>query len=490
MRLRLLSRSSDLAVLQANIVADALRNRWPSLQVELLTRSSLGDRDTRVDLWQSPDKGLFTADLSQALVAGDADAVVHSWKDLPIQPTEGTVVAATLPRADARDVLLVRPETLAAARPTLHVLTSSRRRAYQLEQSIAALLPWTVERVETVPVRGNIPTRLEKLLDGQGDALVMAKAALDRLLSAPTPDAVRARMRASIDAVRWMVLPLREFPTAPAQGALAIEVAADRADVRELVEAVSDAPTRRAVDAERRILAGYGGGCHEAIGATVLVRDYGVVTSVRGCPPAGDPIARWSLEPSSPLPPAAPLAAVWPRPDERDNAVRRPLDVRVEGGGHGWWVARADAIPEGTTSDERQVIWAAGTRTWQKLARRGFWVNGCSDGLGDTEATGIETLAGRPVSWQRLTHADTGNPDAVATYSVDTPLPGDLAARTHFFWTSGSLFRTAIAAHPDIRHGWHACGPGRTSKAVREMIDGTRVSVWLDYDQWLQHVNR
>src|SRR5690606_8465940 len=166
--------------------------RWPSLSIERITRSSLGDRDARVDLWHAPDKGVFTSDLSEAVTAGVADAVVHSWKDLPIVGVDGTPVAGAPERADPRAVLLVRRGTLAPRPSTLTVLTSSRRRAWQLQQSVAPLLPWTVSGVETVPVRGNIPTRLTRLLDGPADALVVAKAALDRLLS----DFARAETRA------------------------------------------------------------------------------------------------------------------------------------------------------------------------------------------------------------------------------------------------------------------------------------------------------
>ena len=157
MRLRLLSRGSDLARLQARMVEQALMTRRPDLLIERLTRSSLGDRDRRVDLWQSTDKGLFTTDLSEALVSGAADIVVHSWKDLPVAGFAGTVVAGTLERADPRDVLLVRREALANRPTTLEVLTSSPRRTWQMQQSLTALLPWSVEVIAPKPVRGNIP---------------------------------------------------------------------------------------------------------------------------------------------------------------------------------------------------------------------------------------------------------------------------------------------------------------------------------------------
>ena len=491
MRVRLLSRSSDLAVLQAEVVAEALRTRWPSLSVETLTRSSLGDRDSRVTLWDSPDRGLFTTDLSEALMSGAADLAVHSWKDLPVTGFPGTTVAGTLERADPRDVLLVRRDVVTAQPSTLSVLTSSPRRAWQLRRSIPALLPWKIADIDALAVRGNIPTRLQKLMSGEGDALVVAKAALDRLLSGYAKPAARDAIRNALDGSRWMVLPIHEFPTAPAQGALAIEIASDRTDMHRLVEGVSHDATFRAVSMEREILAGYGGGCHEAIGATVLIRDYGVVTSVRGRLPTGAEFEQWSLDPSSPQPPHARESHIWPRPDERDEAVRRPLDVTVPVDARGWWIARADALPDDVSPGDGQIVWAAGTRTWRKLAARGVWVHGCSDALGDAESPGIDSLCGRDVTWRRLTHSTSSDPDAFATYAVRTMLPDDLGDRTHFFWTSGSLFREAVSRHPAILGAWHASGPGRTSRIIRETIDDAKhVSIWLDYDQWHHHVIR
>ncbi|ODS58614.1 MAG: hydroxymethylbilane synthase [Acidobacteria bacterium SCN 69-37] len=492
MRVRLLSRGSDLARLQTRLVEQALRTSDPQLDIEKIVRSSLGDRDSRIELWQSTEKGLFTSDLSGALLADDADVAVHSWKDLPVEGFAGTVVAATLERADPRDVLLVRADVLAARPAVLDVLTSSPRRTFQLAESLPGLLPWPITGIEPKSVRGNIPTRLQRLAEGQGHALVVAKAALDRLLSPASEPATRDTIRHLLAGFHWTVLPLREFPTAPAQGALALEVATARQDIRAAVARISHEATHRAVDAERQILAGYGGGCHEAIGATVLVREYGVVTSVRGRAASGERFTRWTLDPAGPLPPPAEsAAAIWPRPGERDGAVRRPLDVRLPSDDRGWWVARAEAVPNGVQPDPSRLVWAAGTRTWRRLAARGVWVHGCSDGLGDGEAPALDTLAGRTVAWHRLTHARSGAADAFATYTVESPLPDDLPSRTHFFWTSGTLFLDALARHPEIRGAWHGFGPGHTSRVVRDTItDGSRLSVWLDYEQWHQHMSR
>lgn len=487
MHVRVLSRASALAVLQAALVERALRARWPDITVERLTRSSAGDRDPRADLRTAVEKGVFTSDLSQALLDGAADLVVHSWKDLPTAGRPGTIVAATLERADPRDVLLVRRAVLSSQPSTVHVLSSSPRRAWQIQGSAPRLLPWPVTDVRVTAVRGNVPTRLAKLVNGDGDALIVAKAALDRLLSDDATTETMAAVRSALDQCRWMVLPLKEHPTAPAQGALAVEIAAERTDLADRLGAISHGPTWEAVEYERRILESFGGGCHEAVGATVLVRDYGLVVSIRAN--VGDlPSETWSLDTPGDRPPRAAPQHVWPRPDERGRATRRALRAPIPAEDVGLWVARAEALPVDWTVPPSRLVWTAGLRTWERLAARGVWVNGCADGLGDQERPDVETLAGHAVVWRRLTHADSGDPDALATYVVNEDVPS-LAGRTHFFWTSGSAFARALARHPEIRDAWHASGPGRTARTIRDTLGaGGRLSLWLDYDQWHTHV--
>jgi hydroxymethylbilane synthase len=485
---KLLSRASDLAVLQARLVARALARRWPDLVVDLDTRSSSGDRDRRVALWSASEQGLFTADLSAALIAGEADAAIHSWKDLPTVGHEGTTVVATLERGDPRDVLLVRRSVVTERPTSLTVLSSSPRRAWQIQSTAPLLLPWPVGAVRVSAVRGNVPTRLGKLVNREGDALIVAKAALDRLLSDDAPGDVSAAVRSALDKCRWMVLPLSAHPTAPGQGAIAIEIAADRPDLVELFGSVTHQPTWEAVLEERRILESFGGGCHEAVGATVLMRSYGRITSVRARV-APVETETWSLDSPDPPPPPASVDEIWPRPDERTDIRRRRLEVAMPADDTDFWVTRGEALPESWAVPVDRLVWAAGLRTWERLARRHIWVHGCSDGLGDEEPPGIEALAGRAVRWRRLTHADSGVPDALATYVASQELPPDLGRRTQFFWTSGSLFRKALAAHPALRQAWHASGPGRTARVIRETLgDDARFRVWLDYDQWHRHV--
>lgn len=492
MRVKILSRASDLARLQAMLIGRALLERWPDTQPTYLTRTSAGDRDNTTPLAAMPDKGAFTADLTDGLRSGTADLVVHSWKDLPLEDRPDTIIAATLKRADPRDVLLVRRRVLDERPRTLHVLSSSPRRIWLLEQALPALLPWPVDGVEFAPVRGNIQTRLRRLVEGRGHALVVAKAALDRLLGFGSPFEEAARLvREALTGCAWMVLPVREVPGAPAQGAVAVEMSRTNPLVDRIRE-ISHAPTWHAVMKEREVLAAYGGGCHEALGATVLPRDFGRIVSVRGRASSGRRDEGWSLvDVSGEAPPRAAAASVFPRPDERRRATRRPLDVAPPGGDDGYWVARADALPGSWQVPASQLAWAAGTTTWRKLAARGVWVNGCADGLGDTEAPDVDLLAGHPVKWRRLTHqaAAAADPGALATYVVENALPDDLAARTHFFWTSGTEFLDALARWPELRDRWHGSGPGRTWRTLQEALGPTaRARVWLDYEHWQQEV--
>jgi hydroxymethylbilane synthase len=467
-------------------VSRAISQAHPAIDVECLTRASAGDRDQTSPLWQMGDRGAFTADLSQALLRGEAEVVVHSFKDLPIEFPAGTEVAGALPRADPRDVLLIRRGVVGGKPESLTILSSSPRRAWLLQETLPVLLPWTVRAVGTEPVRGNIETRLRKLVEGDAQGLVVAKAALDRLLTFGPPfDREAGTVRGYLEQCHWMVLPMREFPWAPAQGALALEIAEARRDVRTLLEPIVCRSTTDAVTAERQVLAAHGGGCHQALGAAMVDKPYGRVVSVRARGQSGENLQRWELETSRPEFPRTSSDRVWPGPGEDVSATRNRLAAERPGADTGLWVARAEALPSRWAPTPDTLVWTAGSQTWRKLATEGVWVHGCADGLGDEERPPVAALAGRELSWVRLTHAGGAGPDAVATYAVETVLPDDLSSRSHFFWTSGTVFTKAIERWPALRGAWHGSGPGRTHRVIADALGATgRTGVWLDRASW------
>ena len=147
------------------------------------------------------------------------------------------------------------------------------------------------------------------------------------------------------------------------------------------------------------------------------------------------------------------------------------------------WVAKGDALPNDWRVKPGQIVWASGAQTWQRLAQRGVWVNGCAESLGEHESPNIETLVGGEVTWEKLTHADgfaDGAMPNVATYRL-VPKNGDLnlEGKTHFFWKSGSSFEYALSLNPWLKQMTHSCGPGNTQRILER--NGIEPHIFLDH---------
>jgi hydroxymethylbilane synthase len=246
--LRIATRSSELALRQARLVADALGARGtPST---LVTFRTTGDRNTEKPLGAIGAKGLFTHELETALLKRRVDCCVHSLKDLPTEMPEGLAIAAILEREDPRDVLVVNDAIAAEGIADLprgsRVGTSSLRRRAQLRHARPD--------VEVVELRGNVPTRLRKVDDGQVHAASLAAAGLHRL-------GVHQRIDAYLAPPDWL--------PAPGQGAIAVQLRAADDAVRGLIAPLDHAPTSCATRAERAFLAALEGGCQVPLGARV-----------------------------------------------------------------------------------------------------------------------------------------------------------------------------------------------------------------------------
>jgi len=256
--LRIGSRGSQLALWQANHIADALRSLGHSVSIQIIktTGDRLQDAAFRAANPEAEDgKGIFIKEIEEALAAGSIDLAVHSLKDLPTELAPQFILGAIPKRADARDVLVsVGGKTLADLPEKARVGTTSPRRQTQL----LALR----DDLQFVAMRGNVDTRLRKLEEGQADALVLAAAGLERL-----------------GLTQWIThyFDVAEVCPAPGQGALAIECRANDAATQDILKPLDDAPTRYAVTSERAALHGLGGGCSVPIGIFCEPSDGGYV---------------------------------------------------------------------------------------------------------------------------------------------------------------------------------------------------------------------
>ena len=243
---RIGTRGSALAVAQTQTVASALAAKT-GVVIEIVTVRTEGDTSTE-SLASLGGTGVFAGALREALVAGRVDVVVHSLKDLPTAAYPGLSIGAVPKRVDARDALCARDGLTMDDLPAgARVGTGSPRRAAQLR----ARRP----DIEVVDIRGNVDTRLAHVAEGRLDAVVLAAAGLDRL----------GRLGAVTE-----FLSLDGWPTAPGQGALALEV---RTGDEKLVSALNHNPTRTIVEAERHVLALLEAGCAAPIGAHGQIDD-------------------------------------------------------------------------------------------------------------------------------------------------------------------------------------------------------------------------
>jgi len=257
-RLVLGTRGSQLARAQSTLIADLLRDKGHDVTLHQIT--TRGDKETDRPVPELGGKGLFTLELEEALCEGTIDIAVHSLKDLPTEDAPGLLIAAVPPREDWHDALVSNGAKLKDLPKGARIGTASLRRK--------ALLLRRRPDLEVVTLRGNVDTRLKRVKEGAVDAIVLAAAGLRRL---GRKDAITE---------------LLDFLPAPAQGALAIQARANRADVVAAAKALHDELTGRCAHAERELLHVLGGGCSVPVGA--LCQPEGHHLKLRGIVAATD----------------------------------------------------------------------------------------------------------------------------------------------------------------------------------------------------------
>ncbi len=258
------TRGSALARAQAEMVEHALRTAWPDLGIESKIIRTSGDETAR-NLSEPANpragrKGMFTAEIERVLLAEEIDVAVHSAKDLPSEKTSGLEIGAVLPRAPVEDVLVMKNAgDFSSMRSDATVATGSVRRSYQLHAHRADL--------RLVELRGNVPTRLRKLIENDWDAVVLARAGLERLGFEPTDQTIQ------FEGTRLFteLLPCEDFVPAGGQGVVALQIKADDGKTKQLVDRINHAETFLCLRAEREFLRVLQGDCGSPVGVLATI---------------------------------------------------------------------------------------------------------------------------------------------------------------------------------------------------------------------------
>jgi hydroxymethylbilane synthase len=250
------SRGSELARRQTAMVEAALRQASPELEIATHIISTRGDARTAEPLDpHAGRKGLFTGEIERALSVGEIDVAIHSAKDLPSEMTQGLKLGGVLPRAPVEDVLIRK----ALGEPKGAIATGSVRRHHQLR--------WKYAGVEVVELRGNVPTRLRKFLQSDWQAIVLARAGLERL----GYDFTRGGFEFEGAPLRAEILPSDDFLPAGGQGIIALQVRSDDEHAKKIAAAVSDQKTLWCLQAEREFLRLLQGDCGSPVGVLATI---------------------------------------------------------------------------------------------------------------------------------------------------------------------------------------------------------------------------
>jgi len=254
------TRGSELARAQTLLVEKAIRQAHPGMAIETTVVVTQGDKPRALDP-RAGRKGLFTAEIERALLAGDVNIAVHSAKDLPSETSPELEIAAVLARAAMEDVLVSKhPGGLASLPRGATVATGSVRRQHQLL--------WKRADLRIVDLRGNVPTRLRKLAGNEWDAIVLARAGLERLDIALNDEI-------SFEGRRFFlhILSHEIFLPAGGQGIIAVQVRTDDQSTRAVVDLINHGETLLCLEAEREFLRGLQGDCNCPVGVIAKIEN-------------------------------------------------------------------------------------------------------------------------------------------------------------------------------------------------------------------------
>lgn len=492
------TRGSLLALTQCNQVKDQLE-KLTGDKFELDVIKTQGDLITNAPLWQLDGKDFFTKELDDALISGRVDLVVHSYKDLGSIRPDPITLAAVTKRTYAHDIFLIKKSKIASIKNMSEFIvgTSSPRRMVNLEKNLKDYLPHGSHlKVTPKVLRGNVNTRIGKLVADEFDAIVLALPGIERLA---LTNSSKEELIPLLKDMTFMVMPQSVFPSSASQGALGIECLKNRSDNGELfnkLKKMEDADTVSEVSRERKSFNEYGGGCHLAVGINVKkIGDYFLHTHAGVL---NEKEVKLSMIEGRELPHffTKPNAFIG-LPTRDDKLIAKmPVIVSLDEDNH-YFVSSKYSAESLEENISYASVWAAGTKTWKELCKKGIFVNGSSDGLGINEAKkfkdskAISLMLKNSNELINLTFEDGHN--QIKTYDrsinhVDQNFETSLNAKDIFYWTSFSEYQTYIEKYPQLKSKLHACGLGKTYEQFN--ANNIKVIPFSSIEEFEQFINQ
>jgi hydroxymethylbilane synthase len=488
---KIICRNSKLSLIQGHTAQQLIEKKEPSVSVEVLSKPSRGDLDLTTPLYLMGDKNIFTKDIEDVLWAGEADFAVHSMKDISAEKlTDPNFKVAIIERDDVRDVVIfnVNIFDLLEKGEKIRLGTSSLRREELIPIFLKKALPKLSEKpieIETLPIRGNVDTRLRKLKNGEYDCIALAVAGLNRLLNFE-PEIVEI-----LRGLPKMLMPIAEVTPAAGQGALLVECLSKNKDASALIQQINNPQLLSNILKERDFTKQYGAGCHQRFGVVNFDVKGTNVSIIKGKSdtqdiddmdfetPFGDLIKDKKLFSASDYMrdffdyQHFTLDDIFYDKLKKIKTIfvahhRAASDTTVLD------ILKSKNSRENTKNTEGGNVWASGTKTWFDLAKKGVWIEGCSDGFGfeflnpvferplfktDKKDILILTNEAAEAHWQ---------PDykTASTYRLTDNLSPEIITEIKtsdaFFWTNYEQYQIC---KPYLKpNALHACPSGKTAQ--------------------------
>jgi hydroxymethylbilane synthase len=416
-KVRIICRQSRLSLLQAEMVKEKILAVQPAAEVEIIGRSSRGDRELSVPLSSLDGTDFFTEEIFEALLNNEADIAVHSLKDMSTPHFFSHEAFAIVDRDDTRDVVIFNPdiEEKIKAGETIIIGTCSPRREEMAIGFLKKALPQLSSeiRIEVKSIRGNVESRLKQLDEKKYDGTILATAGLNRLLKPhlnPPPRgglvetpitenklSNQAIIQQLLSDKKLMLLPLIECVPAPCQGAIVAEAHPDNTDAVELLKKINNKVLFEEAYKEKQEAWKYGTGCLQKFGVTTLHTANGNILYAAGEDTNGKAFQHWHGLPDLNIDEEQLFSSTDFMKDffeyewfeENIDIEQKVIFIANYKSVQNCSIdllqqksATQQTLNSSKTADNQKIIFASGTRTWFELSKLGYWVTGSADALG------------------------------------------------------------------------------------------------------------